>query len=850
MSFVFDLLRKLRRPAAQVLSNAGMASSVPINGGSLSFTSTSAACTDASGKVLWAVDQSAFSGQPALSVTVSGIWPNVGSNVEQPGIPEPPPPSPKRSIGKAEITLAGATYPGTSIQADFTLSITRTVTDGADGTEEFGTVSLTCAFLNVSAHGGLDTLSGITQSAQCPAFVLQLANQGSISSSGGPVSTVIKPGGMTLSAAGFASATLFGNAPISSGTVSVAAITPGSPSLFQATPPLRSAISSTSDSGVFAVPAPGAQTVLGTLTKVADQFTSLDAELGLDVDGGTLCAFAFSGNSPATQFELQLSDTVVDQNGNPATFPLSAAVQLCIFDTDAPRFELTACMDPQNATVRALSVGFQLASARTPNSHFAYVGSQSTSAGCSLPVFSAVPAIEGAITASHQSLTVSVLGEGVPVDPERDLNWIKVGTLSAGDARLLLQTISFEVLRAADLLDLHIDGSGLAFTAADDGSLAIVSADSNQPGQLIVTFAPQHLAERDYYRADPNFAQQGDPGDDQLDAPPIPLRMAGQSHLAMQFPQNYTMPFTLEGLLGWAPLSTLPPLMGFDPPHNFEPNSFPPLPIETGIELPYRIFISPNQNSGWSHDAVTVQDDTWTPLWHTRLGVRKPTRSDPNAFFVDERDTPDNVASRTVRPVFSWDYFPPPQPFGEVPIFPQRPPDNDLDPFRMSLTLSDRFDIIERSAYTLNKSSGPEPVSVSRLMLSALGAWFSGSVTWIDQNDPDPLQAWRHITAQGRDQYVRVAKRGHLYPFGHAASWVKISERQFTGGTNNPAYLIELDFIVITQHRRDYANLQQFNWNGRDLPLIEIRNHASDRCAFGSDDCRHEYQRVLDSRKR
>jgi hypothetical protein len=713
-------------------------------------------------------------------------------------------------------------YPGTSVPADFTLEITRRASIGADGDSEFGSVSLTSAFLNLSTQGSLDAISGLTQAGQVPAFSLQLANQGTVTSAGGAATTIAKPGGFSVAATGIASAALLGEAALSVASLSITVIPALTSSLFQTTPPLRTAISFTSSPGVFIVPPPSSQTLLGAVTKVVDLFTSVDVELGVEADGSAVSAFSFGGSSSGTQFQLQLSDTIVDRNGNTPTFPLSRAIQTCVFDTDTTRIALTASLNPQDAMVRVLGIGFQLATASEPNSQFAWAGSQSTSAFCSLPAVSAVPLLDGGIVVSQQNLTVSVLGQGVPVDATRDVNRIRLGPLSLGEPRVSLQTISFELLRAYDLLDLRFSGAGLALTAADDGTCAITSIDPARPGQLTVTFAPQHLAERDYYRADPNFAQPGDPGDDSLDPPPIPVRMAGPSHLAFQFPQGYAMPFTVEGLLRWSPLTALPPAMGFEPPQNFEPNPFPPTALETGIELPYRIFLSPNQSSGWSHDPPAASDGEWNPVWHARLGVRKPTSSDSTIFFVDERDTTGNLASRTVRPVFSWDYFPPPQPFLTPPIFPARPPDNDLDPFRMAVTLSDRFDIIERSAYTLNKSSGPEPVKVARLMLSALGAWFTGSVTWADQSDPDPLEAWRHVSAQGRDQYVRVAKRGHLYPFGHAASWVSISERQFTGGANNPAYLIERDFVVIAQKRRDYASLQQFNWNGRDLPITEI----------------------------
>jgi hypothetical protein len=36
-----------------------------------------------------------------------------------------------------------------------------------------------------------------------------------------------------------------------------------------------------------------------------------------------------------------------------------------------------------------------------------------------------------------------------------------------------------------------------------------------------------------------------------------------------------------------------------------------------------------------------------------------------------------------------------------------------------------------------------------------------------------------HIAAQGRDHYVRIVYEGHLYPFGHRAALIKITEGKF-----------------------------------------------------------------------
>jgi hypothetical protein len=263
------------------------------------------------------VDQAAFAGQPVLSVVVSGFWPKISSNLERPRVTEPLPPHPKIFVGRAAMSLTGGLYPGTSIQADFTLNITRIASIGVDGDAESGSVSLTSTFLNLSTQGSLDAISGVTQAGHVPAFSLQLANQGTVTSAGGAVSTVTKPGSFSVAATGIASATLLGEAAVSVDSLSITVIPVVTSSLFQVTPPLRSAISFSSSGGVRTVPPPSSQTLLGGLTKVVDLFTSVDVELGVVADVSAVCAFFFGGSSSGTQFQLQLSNTIVDQNGNP-----------------------------------------------------------------------------------------------------------------------------------------------------------------------------------------------------------------------------------------------------------------------------------------------------------------------------------------------------------------------------------------------------------------------------------------------------------------------------------------------------------------------------------------------------
>lgn len=62
------------------------------------------------------------------------------------------------------------------------------------------------------------------------------------------------------------------------------------------------------------------------------------------------------------------------------------------------------------------------------------------------------------------------------------------------------------------------------------------------------------------------------------------------------------------------------------------------------------------------------------------------------------------------------------------------------------------------------------PVTVDRLRLSALGGTLTASVA-------ADFLGWDHRTALGRDQRVRFAQAGVLFPFGHRATFVETVER-------------------------------------------------------------------------
>src|SRR5262245_40525115 len=72
----------------------------------------------------------------------------------------------------------------------------------------------------------------------------------------------------------------------------------------------------------------------------------------------------------------------------------------------------------------------------------------------------------------------------------------------------------------------------------------------------------------------------------------------------------------------------------------------------------------------------------------------------------------------------------------------------------------------------------------------------------------------------GRDHYVRVVYKGYLFPFGHRASLVKITERKFHNSTpGNVAYLRQRMFIIVREPEKTYGN----------TGLTTPDNHSYDR---------------------
>jgi hypothetical protein len=252
-----------------------------------------------------------------------------------------------------------------------------------------------------------------------------------------------------------------------------------------------------------------------------------------------------------------------------------------------------------------------------------------------------------------------------------------------------------------------------------------------------------------------------------------------------------------------------------DPVHSREP-----APLETSLEAPYRLMLSPSVLGGWAHATTPVRDadvPQHVELWHSRLGVRREVRGEP---VVDERAS----AQRIVRVVWARDRE-------RVPSWRQTGMAAfhaawEADIARTSLSSADRHMLVRQSAETWIGGSvrrptaiTPRPVDARSLWLSSLGAWLDLHGDW----DTTPYAAagiasilsWDHVAPMGRDQFVRVVYPGYLFPFGHAATLVKITERKMRRANAPVAGLYQRMFLVVGEPTRTYA--------ARDLPLTRVR---------------------------
>jgi hypothetical protein len=388
-------------------------------------------------------------------------------------------------------------------------------------------------------------------------------------------------------------------------------------------------------------------------------------------------------------------------------------------------------------------------------------------------------------------------------------------------------TLIFELLRPDDLLALRVLGVNFALDSSDAQKPKLVVRSHLKPAYLIFEFPPQSIAEKAYFET-----VNSGPGSDLLDEPgAVPARMAGPSRLVFQLKKNVTeVPFTLAGLLDWSKLNLVlsPTATGAAVP----PPLTPPTSQETALEIPYRLQLSPGGQVGWLHARSAVAHAGRTELWHTRIGkfVDVTTGSTTKKVLVEADDN--HLVS--LRAIWSPDFVD----HATLPAF------NDETPFRAALKPRDRAEIVILTsgaegyfvAGANNQVSPwvPVPIRASRLFLSSLGGWLTSRGSWPSQpsytpSDGGPIQSldlseWDHLATQGRDHYVRVVTEGFLFPFGHRASLITVTERKVVPPVNAgvptaaTAYLKQHQYIVVREREKSYPGVS-FKHAGREMPF-------------------------------
>ena len=407
------------------------------------------------------------------------------------------------------------------------------------------------------------------------------------------------------------------------------------------------------------------------------------------------------------------------------------------------------------------------------------------------------------------------------------------------------------MLRPADLLSFFLNFVNLKLDTTNPRAPKMVVDDTKKPSYVVVWFAPQSILEKAYFEVAsaittvPPFESGSvaplQSGDDPIDAPgSVPAYLAGRSRLVFELPSGVNeIPYTLEGLLDWSKLQLVvsPVALGTPLPPPITQPGF----LQTAIEIPWRIVLSPEKGAGWAHAKLPESYAGRTALWHTSLGKIKTVKSGTDTSQVIEEAS--LTSTIPLRAIWSDDFVD----HGTLPGLDQE------KPWRSSLDPHDRMQIVILTSgtlgYTVASSSGPgseftpTPIQASRLFLSALGGHLSSRGSWpllpYYYNTQGQIQnldliEWNHEATLGRDQYVRVVYAGFLYPFGHAASLIKVTERKIVPPdgktvTQASAYLRQHMYIVVREPVKTYGG-EPYKFAAREMPFwqkVEIKTKVT-----------------------
>lgn len=205
-------------------------------------------------------------------------------------------------------------------------------------------------------------------------------------------------------------------------------------------------------------------------------------------------------------------------------------------------------------------------------------------------------------------------------------------------------------------------------------------------------------------------------------------------------------------------------------------------------------------------------------LWHSRMGIRLASGE------VDESAL---SSLKTVRVLWSaWAG-------SRIQEKPGRSQDNipfnapDPEDFHNLVHSTSNFTDLQDEK--TNIKINPQPVKAHQLILSSLGAWFNYEYHAKTDIKHIPLVAWLHRATMGRDQFIKVINRGFLFPFGHKAVLIQVSERQIKMVNNMAtAVMIYRSFIQVKQPELFYGKEQNSEFIPFPFQRVEIKDREKE----------------------
>ncbi len=542
----------------------------------------------------------------------------------------------------------------------------------------------------------------------------------------------------------------------------------------------------------------------------------------------------FENSSGGGSAELRVGSMVVDA-GAYSALPLDN-VRFASLCSDGNRFSLFADIADTATWIHEPGCSVLVARhADYPRVELAGQGGTVTNASVSTELLGIAVPLEGVVSSPIMFPKALAIARGVAPKDVIHLPTVyvpSVVSLDAGPAAPppgIYDASTVQLTRPDDMLTMALQFYNLRLSSTTAGT-KLLRRDPDEDSYLVVELPPQALLEEAFYAEASSSVLSGLFGRIATivtypTAPPIRARLAGPTRLAFKIPDDILaegIPYTLEGLLDWMDYdnSVAPgardelPVSAGVPGRPPEVGSHTPLVApETIIEAPWGLFLSPSETREyWEHRTAPFTANGVTELWHTNLTGRTVayTIASDSAASSGEGDAV--VAAPPPGTVIHYD--------PAVRVVWARGYGVETNPdlnFRNSFTTADIDDITglrnRWALVDLTTKYQHDRVEARRLTLTPLGAWLDLKGAWpvVDYwNDGEfietGVEAWEHRATMGRDQFVRVVKAGRIFPFGHAASYVTITERKYKPDPDGrrTAYLIQRSFIFMRELERTY----------------------------------------------